>query len=345
MYILRSTTSERVDQMGIKKFGDAFSRAYVPVKSLCDVVRGKGIALDMHLFLYKSIKALGHMTLTDSSGVPTAGINNLLNLIPKLKKAGASKIIAVFDNPAGGSPLKAKECAKRHAAGEVCRERARAEADEDIKAQLETRAWTIDASVITDAQHLLTLLGVDSHVAPAGWEAEHYAAHLAATGVVDMVLSDDSDTVMFGAPKTLMPRTIRVGKTTCKYVLVDLAFLLNAYGISIDELRRICVALGCDFAEKTTGVGPVTALTRGKNLTPTVEQKEALIHIAATPTGRVEILSGKVNHVEAAIWLSESKGFNYARVAKKLGVVITTTPAPVVLAPPIDPQAGNLAVL
>lgn len=315
--------------MGIKKFAEAFARAYVPVKSLSDVVRGRGVALDMHLFLYKSIKALGHMTLTDSSGVPTAGINNLLNLIPKLKKAGASKIIAVFDNPAGGSPLKAKECAKRHATGEACKERAQTEADEDIKAQLETRAWTIDESVITDAQHLLTLLGVDSHVAPVGWEAEHYAARLAATGVVDMVLSDDSDTVMFGAPKTLMPRTVRVGKTTCKYVLVDLKFLLDEYEITIDELRRICVALGGDFAEKTTGVGPVTALTRGKNLTPTVEQKGALVHIAAVPTGYVEILVGKSDSSQAVTWLSESKGFNYARVAKKLGVAMTAV-APVI---------------
>lgn len=318
--------------MGIKKFSEAFSRAYVPVKSLVDVVRGRGIALDMHLFLYKSIKALGHTTLTDSSGVPTAGINNLLNLIPKLKKAGATKIIAVFDNPAGGSPLKAKECAKRHASSAECKERARNEADEDAKAQLETRAWTIDESVISDAQHLLTLLGIDSHIAPVGYEAEHYAAHLAATGVVDIVLSDDSDTVMFGAPKTLMPRTVRVGKTTCKYVIVDLKYLLEEYALTIDELRRICVSLGSDFAEKTTGVGPVTALTRGKNLTPTAEQKVALTHIATAPVGPIVILPGKENAPEAATWLSESKGFNYARVAKKLGIPV----APIATIPPVS---------
>lgn len=314
--------------MGIKKFSETFAKAFVPIKSLGDVVKGKSVALDMHLLLYKSIKALGPTALTDSSGVPTSGINNLLNLIPKLRKGGVNRIIAVFDNPNGGSPFKKAECDKRHTMSEDCKVRASTEDNEDKKIQLENRAWTIDSAVIYDAQKLLTFLGVDSHVAPEGFEAEHYASYLASSGVVDIVISDDSDCVMFGSPKTLFPRTTRIGRTTYKYALVDLPFLLSEYNITFDELQRICIALGWDSVEKTPKVGPVTALTRGKNLTPSATQLLALVHVASPPSGRVIVTPGKLNHAEAAVWLSESKGFNYSRVAKILGVTIELLPEP-----------------
>lgn len=306
--------------MGIQKFSEVFSRAFIPVKSLADIVKGKSIALDMHLLLYKSIKAIGHVTLTDSSGIPTSGINNLLNLIPKLKKSGVTRIIAVFDNPEGGSPLKGDTCKKRTAQGEDCKQRAESEDNELLKAKLENRAWTMDSSVINDAKQLLLLLGVEAHDAPRGFEAEHYAAFLASTGVVDMVMSDDSDTVMFGSPKTIFPRTIRVGNTTYKYAIVDLVFLLTEYSITRDELVHVCLALGSDFASKTPKVGPVTALTRGKNLPLSDDQKAAYGYIVSPPAGTVNAYPGKMNLIEAASWLSQMKGFNYSRVAKILGI-------------------------
>jgi hypothetical protein len=313
--------------MGISKFSDAFSRAFVPVKSLGDVVKGKSVALDMHLLLYKSIKALGHMTLTDSSGVPTSGINNLLNLVPKLRKAGAARIIAVFDNPEGGCPLKKKECEKRRAHSEEYKVRAESEENVEKKAQLETRAWTIDSAVIYDAQHLLTLLGVESHIAPVGIEAEHYAAYLTRIGVAEIVISDDSDSVMFGALKTLFPRTSRIGKTTYKYSLIVLEDLLREYAITYAELQKICIALGWESVEKTRNVGAVTALTRGKNMAPTDEQKAALMYVASDPDrSSAVIIPGKLNLPEAAVWLSDSKGFNYSRVAKILGVSAESIP-------------------
>jgi flap endonuclease-1 len=324
--------------MGIKDFSKAFAKAFVPIKSFNDILSGKAVALDMHLLLYKSIKALGHLTLTDASGVPTSGINNLLNLIPKLRKAGITRIVAVFDNPNGGCPLKARVCEQRHADREDCKVRAATEENEEVKAQLETRAWTIDSAVIYDAQHFLSLLGVESHIAPEGFEAEHYAAHLAATGYVDAVISDDSDTVMFGSPVTIFPRSSRVGKTNYKYAMIDIRFLLSEYGITFTEFQRICIALGSDFAEKTVRVGPATALTRGKNIEPTDEQQRALTYVASRPEGVTRIIPSRLALAEAAVWLSDSKGFDYSRVAKALGVSLPVIhPIPL----PSDPKQNT----
>ena len=155
---------------------------------------------------------------------------------------------------------------------------------------------------------------------------QHYAAHLAATGVVNLVMSDDSDTVMFGSPLTLFPRSSRVGKTAYKFAIVDLAALLRGFELTLPELQKICIALGSDFAEKTPRVGPTTAFTRGKNAPLTQDQKIALIEVASIPAGQIAIIPGALNLPQAALWLSDSKGFNYARVAKALGLPMLPGP-------------------
>lgn len=308
--------------MGIHDFSKAFSNAFVGITDLKSAVSGRLVIIDAHLCLCKSIKALGHQTLTDSSGVPTAGINNMLDFIPKLEKAGASKIIAVFDNPEK-NPFKEAEYIKRGVLREECAQRAINTQNTESKENLEVRAWSIDEAVIMDAQNLLKLFGVDIHIAPVGFEAEHYAAHLANigfAGVQGVVISDDTDTVMFGSPNTLMPRTGKIEKSKSKYSIVNLSHLLTTYSLTIDEFRRVCITLGCDFIDRTPGCGPVTALTRGKNIKPNEDQQRIIEYVSSIPTKAATIIPGQKNIVALATWLSETKGFNYARVAKKLGL-------------------------
>ena len=299
------------------------------------MVGNRLVIIDAHLCLCKSIKALGHQTLTDSSGVPTAGINNMLDFIPKLRKAGASKIIAVFDNPEK-NPFKEAEYARRGLLRDECAQRAANAQNVESKENLESRAWSIDEAVIWDAKNLLKLFGVDVHIAPVGFEAEHYAAHLANIGFgghPGVVISDDTDTVMFGAPVVLMPRTGKADKSKTKYSVVAISHLLTMYSLTMPEFRRICIMLGCDFIDRTPGCGPVTALTRGKNLKPTDDQQRILDYVSSTPSGPTEIIPGQMNILALATWLSESKGFNYERVAKKLGLATTTSVKSLVILP------------
>lgn len=313
--------------MGIHDFSKAFKNGFVGVTDLKEVVAGRLVVIDAHLCLCKSIKALGNQTLTDASGVPTAGINNMLDFIPKLQKAGAAKIIAAFDNPEK-NPFKEAEYVRRGMLRDECAQRAADAPDADTKVNLETRAWSIDEAVIRDAQNLLKLFGVDVHIAPIGFEAEHYAAHLATIGFnghPGVVISDDTDTVMFGAPMTLMPRTGKVEKSKSKYSVVQLQHLLTVYSLTLPEFRRVCIMLGCDFIDRTPGCGPVTALTRGKNIKPGEDQQRVIDYVSSIPSGPVTIIPGQMNIAALATWLSESKGFNYARVAKKLGLATVST--------------------
>ncbi len=312
--------------MGVNDFTKTFSGAFKAVKALKDVVKEKVVAIDMHLFLHKSIAALGPSAMTDSAGVSTAGLNNLLNWVPKLRKAGARKIIAVFDNPNGGCSLKGDTCRARAAVRSASEVKGAEAEDAATKDKMEKRAFTLDAAILKDAEQLAILLGVDVHIAPLGFEAEHYAAALGILGLVDVVISDDSDTVMFGAPLTLMAHGSKdvPDSVKCKSMSIALADLLSVYGLTMTEFRRICVTLGTDFAPKTRGVGPGTALTRGKNFALTAEQMAAMEYIASLP-GPGTVLSGDLNLEAAAAWLSTAKGFSYDRVAKILGLNVTTS--------------------
>jgi hypothetical protein len=163
------------------------------------------------------------------------------------------------------------------------------------------------------------------YIAPVGFEAEHFAAHLA-NQAPSIVISDDTDTVMFGAPIVLMPRTGKVEKSKSKYSVVRLADLLTMYNLTMPEFRRICISLGCDFIDRTPGCGPVTALTRGKNTKPGEDQQRIIDYVSSTPGTAAKIIPGSLDLQGLVRWLSESKGFNYARVAKKMGFAVETSP-------------------
>jgi 5'-3' exonuclease len=297
--------------MGVRKFFDVFGRAIVPIKNISPLINGKRIAIDMMLILCKSIKAIHHsIHLTDSSGVPTAGINQLLNLIPKLERAGAKKIIAIFDNPAP-NPMKAAECQRRRECAEECKSKAELTPDQLERSRLEHQAWQISDEVITDAMRLLYMFGVECHIAPPGREAEQYAANLANHGEIDVVISDDTDTLMFGAPIVIMSRPTG-------YIVIELASLLATYEITMTQFRHICIALGTDFAEKTPRVGPATALTRGKNIPLMPNQLRALEYISSPNVGDPIITPGHKDIDALTTWLVDVKDFNRERILRRL---------------------------
>jgi hypothetical protein len=92
-------------------------------------------------------------------------------------------------------------------------------------------------------------------MAPVGTEAEKLAALLSIEGKVDHVVSDDTDTLAFGASSML-----------CKYTgghftHVDLGLALEELELTMHQFQDLCILMGCDFTERTLkGIGPVGAL-------------------------------------------------------------------------------------
>ncbi len=305
--------------MGVTDFWSVFGGAGRPVKNIWAELKGKRVALDMNGILYKTIKALGSSTpLTNAAGVPTAGLVTLSSLLPKLKKAGVAHIIGVFDNP-GANPLKAKECAKRRQLADDAGALALETDDPEEKTRLESCAWRMTEAVIIDAQRYLTLFGAEVQVAAIGREAEQHAADLAKLGLVDVVFSDDSDAVMFGAPVVVMAKKIQVAGQTYKHVVFELKLLLERFGLTLAEFLRVCLALGTDFALKTRGVGPKTALTSGKNKALSDEQVVALAYIVSDPVPAELTVAAVPANVQGLIdWLVESHSFSRERTQRML---------------------------
>lgn len=103
-------------------------------------------------------------------------------------------------------------------------------------------------------QDLLTLFGVPYLIAPQ--EAEAQCAWMNAEGLVDAVITEDSDAFLFGA--NTIYRNVFNSK---KYVEVYSAERIQQdIGVDRAKLAELALLLGSDYTEGVTGVGIVNAL-------------------------------------------------------------------------------------
>jgi 5'-3' exonuclease len=100
-----------------------------------------------------------------------------------------------------------------------------------------------------EIQELLTAFGIPWVCAPA--DAEAQCAFLASAGLTDGVISDDSDTLMYGSPVVF--RHLYIGESTVEI------YRLRDIGFSQEALLSLALLLGCDFTVGVRGIGPVNA--------------------------------------------------------------------------------------
>jgi len=134
-------------------------------------------------------------------------------------------------------------------------------------------AWAspsrIDDEVIATSKSLISLLGMPSIDAPSEGEAQ--AAAMVKRGDARYVVSQDYDTLLFGAPvlmrnltvsgrRKLHGRTISVNPER-----ITLAEVLSGLRISREDLIRIAILVGTDFNTGVRGIGAKTALKLVRN--------------------------------------------------------------------------------
>lgn len=108
--------------------------------------------------------------------------------------------------------------------------------------------------MISECQQLLRLFGLPYITAPM--EAEAQCAELVSLGLVDGIVTDDSDTLLFGGT-----RVYKNMFNQSKFVECFLASdLEKEYALDRSKLIRFAHLLGSDYTEGIPGVGPVTAL-------------------------------------------------------------------------------------
>ncbi|KAJ4315559.1 DNA repair protein rad2 [Fusarium piperis] len=108
--------------------------------------------------------------------------------------------------------------------------------------------------MITECQALLRLFGIPYITAPM--EAEAQCAELVQLGLVDGIVTDDSDTFLFGGTR-VYKNMFNGNKFVECYLGGDLEKELS---LSREQLISLAQLLGSDYTEGLPGVGPVTAV-------------------------------------------------------------------------------------
>mmetsp|Transcript_7049 Transcript_7049/g.13296 ORF Transcript_7049/g.13296 Transcript_7049/m.13296 type:complete len:1123 (-) Transcript_7049:134-3502(-) len=123
--------------------------------------------------------------------------------------------------------------------------------DEDNRRERDIDTVTDD--MIEDVIFLLTLFGIPYVKAPA--EAEAQAVELEKLGLVDGVVTEDSDAIIFGSKSVY--RNIFDDK---KYVELYLSSDSEAVGIGYNEKIALAMLLGGDYTQGVRGVGIVNGM-------------------------------------------------------------------------------------
>ena len=108
--------------------------------------------------------------------------------------------------------------------------------------------------MVTECQQLLKLFGLPYVTAPM--EAEAQCAELVTLGIVDGIVTDDSDVFLFGGTRVYKNMFNQAKFVEC-YLSSDLE---KEYSLDRQKLIRIAHLLGSDYTEGLPNVGPVTAL-------------------------------------------------------------------------------------
>lgn len=108
--------------------------------------------------------------------------------------------------------------------------------------------------MVTECQALLSLFGIPYMTAPM--EAEAQCAELVSMGLVDGIVTDDSDIFLFGGTR-VYKNMFNSNKLVECYLAGDLEKELS---LSREQLISIAHLLGSDYTEGIPGIGPVTAI-------------------------------------------------------------------------------------
>jgi len=233
-------------------------------------LRGRSLAVDANNLLYQFlalIRMRDGRPFTDSHGNVTSHLLGLLMRTTRLMGDYAVRPVFIFD----GTPpqLKMRTLQARREYRERARREWKAAAERGDYSTAWSKAVRMDSlskPMQEDAKTMLTLLGIPHIQAPEEGEAQ--AAYIARKGEVWAANSRDYDSVLFGAPRLVRYVTISGqeflpstgGSRPLIPELIELEVLLNALGLTREQLVDLAILVGTDFNKGVKGVGPKTAL-------------------------------------------------------------------------------------
>ncbi len=253
--------------------GVALRDLLIDFKKPVDAEQLKGVAaIDAYNALYQFLSIIRQpdgTPLMDGKGRITSHLSGIFFRTAHLMQQGISPIF-VFD----GKPpeMKAETIKERRNIREESKEKwetAKKEGDLAGAFRYAMSSTTLDSDVISSARTLIQLMGLPIVDAPSEGEAQ--AAYLVQKGDADYVVSQDYDTLLFGAPVLIRNLTIS-GKrrlhgrmVTVQPERILLADVLTTLGVTREELINIAILTGTDFHPGIKGIGAKTGLKKIKS--------------------------------------------------------------------------------
>ncbi|HOV51471.1 MAG TPA: flap endonuclease-1 [Methanothrix sp.] len=316
--------------MGVD-LGDLLQRKRIEIKGLS----GKWVAVDAFNTLYQFLSIIRQKDgtpLMDSQGRITSHLSGLLYRTTNLMEAGI-KVAFVFDGeaPSFKAGTLAQRAKVRDEAADAW-ESARAAGEDGFKyAQATSR---INSEILQDARRLINAMGLP--VVQASSEGEAQAAYMAIKGSVDLVGSQDYDSLLFGAPQVVRNLAI-TGKRKLPgkniYVdvepeMIDLEEGLKSLGITRRQLVEIGIMCGTDYNPGLSRVGPKTALKliremgdlesiladRGETIENFAKIREFFLHPDVTDQYTIKMSRPRIDEIVS--FLVDERDFDLERVEK-----------------------------
>ncbi len=202
--------------------------------------------------------------LMDHRGRITSHLSGILFRMAIFLERGI-KPVFVFDGKP--SALKQATIDERRNLRETAGERWKEALDrgDEGEAYRQARSSTrVDTTIVQTAKELLGLMGIPVVQAPGEGEAQ--ASHMAAKGDARYVVSQDYDTLLFGAPLLVRNLTVsgkrrfRGRQVTVSPERIVLADTLAGLHLTREQLIEIGILIGTDFNPGVEGVGAKTGL-------------------------------------------------------------------------------------
>jgi len=223
-------------------------------------------AIDANNALYQFLSIIRQADgtpLQDAKGRVTSHLSGLLFRTAHFLENGILPLY-IFD----GSPpeFKARTIASRRKirkAGEEEWSEALERGDTKGAYRAAMQSTRVDSAILGSGKQLLDALGVPWMVAPSEGEAQ--SAYFVNSGVATYSVSQDYDSLLFGASVLVRNLTVsgkrRIGG---RQVMVSperiyLSEFLDTHGITREQLIRIGILIGTDFNEGIHGIGPKKA--------------------------------------------------------------------------------------
>jgi len=218
-------------------------------------LKGKMVCVDAFNTLYQFLSTIRQQDgtpLMDSKKRVTSHLSGIFYRNISLISEGI-KLVYVFDGEA--PELKAKTYKKRKESRDLAKERYQtAKQEEDIEKMRRygSQLLRLDEEMIQESKELLEAMGIAVVQAPGEGEAE--AAYLSRIKKdIYASVSQDYDSVLFGAPKLIRNLTLaRRRKTFSGWVevkpeMIELQKVLNSLEINLDQLICLGILVGTDY--------------------------------------------------------------------------------------------------